>query len=98
MLVLHSEQVRKLLGPAQLGTGVQGREHLDAFHLLFPTAALRVAGRTQQTARALATAYDGVEVAESFDRAVAGADVVCLCTDAEGPVIARDWLADGCHV
>ena len=27
-----------------------------------------------------------------------GADVVCLCTDASDPVIARSWLADGCHV
>jgi len=83
---------------AVLGTGVQGREHLDAFRLLFPNAMLRVAGRTPETARALATAYDGVEVAEGFERGVDGADVVCLCTDAEDPVIARAWLADGCHV
>ena len=32
-------------------------------------------------------------VAGSFEEAVRGADVVCVCTDSPDPVIARDWLA-----
>ena len=83
---------------AVLGTGVQGREHLDAFRRLFPDAAVRLAGRRAETAAALAAAYDDVQVAGSFEQAVDGADVVCLCTDADNPVIAQGWLADGCHV
>ena len=81
-----------------LGTGVQAREHLDAFARAFPAASLRLAGRTPEHVRAVAAAYRRVEVAGRFEEAVRGADVVCLCTDASDPVIARSWLADGCHV
>jgi len=83
---------------AVLGAGVQGREHLDAFRRLFPTATFRLAGRSAEKTAALASAYDGLSVADSFERAVDGADIVCLCTDAEDPVIARGWIGDGCHV
>lgn len=83
---------------AVLGTGVQGREHVDAFRRLFPGAAMRLAGRSGEKTAALAAAYDDVQVAASFEQAVDGADVVCLCTDADDPVIARAWLAEGCHV
>jgi len=83
---------------AILGTGVQAREHLNAFARAFPSASLRLAGRAPEHVRALAAAYDQVEVAGGFEEAARGADVVCLCTDAPDPVIARSWLADGCHV
>ena len=83
---------------AILGTGVQAREHLNAFARAFPSASLRLAGRAPEHVRALAAAYDQVEVAGGFEEAARGADVVCLCTDASDPVIARSWLADGCHV
>ena len=63
-----------------------------------PTRRSGSAGRTRQTASALAAAYDDVQVAAGFEDAVEGADIVCLCTDAEDPVIGRAWLADGCHV
>jgi ornithine cyclodeaminase/alanine dehydrogenase-like protein (mu-crystallin family) len=83
---------------AVVGTGVQGGEHLAAFGRAFPSASLLVAGRTPEHARALAAAYTGVDVAESFETAVREADVICLCTDSAEPVIARSWLAEGCHV
>jgi len=81
-----------------LGTGVQAREHLNAFARVFPAASLRLAGRTPEHVQAVAAAYPQVEVASHFEEAVRGADVVCLCTDAPDPVIKRAWLADGCHV
>jgi ornithine cyclodeaminase/alanine dehydrogenase-like protein (mu-crystallin family) len=81
-----------------LGTGVQAREHLNAFARVFPGASIRLAGRTPEHVRAVAAAYHQVEVAGRFEEAVRGANVVCLCTDASDPVIARSWLADGCHV
>jgi alanine dehydrogenase len=83
---------------AVLGTGVQGRAHLTAFARAFPTASLRLAGRTPEHTRALAAAYTGVDVADRFEQAVRGADVVALCTDASDPVIEPSWLAHGCHV
>src|SRR6266540_3610169 len=52
----------------------------------------RIAGiRTAMTAAVGAAALarpDG-----SFERAVRGAEVVCLCTDAYEPVISREWLS-----
>jgi ornithine cyclodeaminase/alanine dehydrogenase-like protein (mu-crystallin family) len=37
-------------------------------------------------------------LANTFEEAVRGADVVCLCTDAATPVIDRSWLSPGTHV
>ena len=82
---------------AILGAGVQGRSHLNAFTTMFDPAEIRVASRNPEHAEELATA-DSRATATSFEDAVRGADVVCCCTDAEGPVIARAWLAPGAHV
>ena len=83
---------------AVLGTGVQGRSHLDAFGRAFPSASLRLAGRTTSHARDLAASYPSVEVVDGFAEAVRGADVVCLTTDADEPVIAFGDLPPGCHI
>jgi ornithine cyclodeaminase/alanine dehydrogenase-like protein (mu-crystallin family) len=83
---------------AVVGTGVQGRAHLDAFGRAFPSASVRLSGRTPEHVRGLAAAYPHVDAAESVEAAVRWADVVCLCTEADEPLIARSWLAAGCHV
>jgi alanine dehydrogenase len=83
---------------AVIGTGVQGREHLLALRRCFPSASLRLAGRTPEHAHALAAVSPTVEVRESFEDAVRGAEVVFLTTDAEQPVIEQTWLSPGCHV
>jgi len=83
---------------AVIGTGVQARTHLDAFRRAFPDAKIRIAGRTSEHVRALASAYADLDVADDVEKAVRGADVVCLTTDADEPVIRHDWLAAGCHV
>ncbi|HKE54011.1 MAG TPA: NAD(P)-binding domain-containing protein, partial [Actinomycetota bacterium] len=82
---------------AILGAGVQGHSHLNAFTQMFDPAEIRVASRNAEHAEALAEA-DSRAVAASFEDAVRGADVVCCCTDAEEPVIARAWLSPGAHV
>jgi ornithine cyclodeaminase len=97
--LLAREDARVL---AILGTGVQARSHLDAVTRVRDFAAVRVAGRSQDNAQALACLTGGrrpgIVVAESFEAAVRGADVVCACTDASSPVLRRKWLAPGTHV
>ncbi|HET9139504.1 MAG TPA: ornithine cyclodeaminase family protein, partial [Actinophytocola sp.] len=78
-----------------LGSGVQAEAHLRALPHLLSFTEIRVAARNRRRAAELA---GGARVVDSFEAAVHGADVVCLCTDADEPVIARDWLAPGAHV
>jgi alanine dehydrogenase len=78
---------------AVLGTGVQARSHLDAVTRVRDFDEMRVAGRSRKRAAAL-----GASVADTFEAAVRGADVVCACTDAPAPVLRREWLAPGAHV
>jgi alanine dehydrogenase len=88
--LLARQDVRVL---AILGTGVQAHSHLDAVTRVREFEDVRVAGRSRERAEAL-----GVSVAESFEAAVRGADVICACTDASSPVLRREWLAPGAHV
>ena len=83
---------------AILGAGVQGRSHLDAFPLVRDFADIRVASRTPAHAEALAAAHPAARAVGSFEEAVAGADVVCCCTDAREPILQLGWLAPGAHV
>ena len=83
---------------ALLGAGVQGRSHLDAFANLFELDEIRIASRTARHAAELAELDPRARVVGSFEAAVRGADLVCCCTDAGEPVLARDWLEPGAHV
>jgi alanine dehydrogenase len=80
-----------------LGSGVQGRSHVDAVRRVRKFDEVRVGSRTFGHAQALAQEADAVAV-ESFEEAVCGADVVCCCTHASEPVLRREWLAPGTHV
>ena len=83
---------------AILGAGVQGRSHLEAFPLVREFGEIRVASRTPGHADALAEGHPVARAAGSFEAAVAGADVVCCCTDARQPILEAGWLAPGAHV
>jgi alanine dehydrogenase len=78
---------------AILGAGVQGRSHLDAFPRVRQFREIRVASRTPGHAAALADGHPVARAVGSFQEAVAGADVVCCCTDAREPILRADWLA-----
>jgi ornithine cyclodeaminase len=78
---------------AILGAGVQARAHLDAMRALHDWERVAVWSRTREHAAAL-----GVEVADSAEEAVRGADVVCTVTTAREPILHREWLAEGAHV
>ena len=83
---------------AILGSGVQAEAHLAAVTRVRHFDEVRVASRGAEHAREFAARHEGVRVAGSFEEAVAGADVVCCCTDASEPVLHRAWLATGAHV
>jgi ornithine cyclodeaminase/alanine dehydrogenase-like protein (mu-crystallin family) len=82
---------------AVLGAGVQARSHIDAATRVREFAEVRVASRSAEHARALADEIGGTAWA-SFEEAVAGADVVCACTDAGQPIFAAESLEPGMHV
>jgi ornithine cyclodeaminase/alanine dehydrogenase-like protein (mu-crystallin family) len=83
---------------AILGAGVQGRSHLDAFPRVREFGEIRVASRTPGRAAALAERHPAARAVDGFEAAVAGADVVCCCTDAREPILRAAWLAPGAHV
>jgi ornithine cyclodeaminase/alanine dehydrogenase-like protein (mu-crystallin family) len=82
---------------AILGSGVQGRSHVEAMRAVRPFERIRIASRTHAHARALAE-ETGAEAVESVEEAVRGADVVVTATNAREPVLRREWLKPGAHV
>ena len=83
---------------AILGAGVQGGSHLETFPRVRNFKEVRVVSRDIGKAAALAARHPGATVADSFEAAVRGADVVACCTDAREPVLRREWLKPGAHV
>lgn len=82
---------------AVIGAGALGLEHMRVLQGVRPWTDIRVASRTAANAESLAAQYPGSR-AVSYEEAVRGADVVCLCTDAAEAVIQHEWLATGVHV
>jgi ornithine cyclodeaminase/alanine dehydrogenase-like protein (mu-crystallin family) len=82
---------------AVLGSGVQGRSHVQAMQAVLGDPEIRVWSRTPAHAEALALECHGL-VAGSVEEALEGADVVCTTTSAREPIVHRDWLALGAHV
>ena len=83
---------------AVIGAGALGQEHMRVLHGIRPWADIRVASRTHAHAVALAGMFPSSRAVATFEEAVRGADVVCLCTDAAEAVIEHEWLATGVHV
>jgi ornithine cyclodeaminase len=88
---------------AILGTGVQARSHARAICRVRDIRQIRVAGRDQKKAAALAVelgAELGAEVfaARSYAEALDGADIAAATTHSAEPVIRRAWLPAGIHV
>jgi len=83
---------------AILGAGVQGDSHLTTFPRVREFGEIRVASRDRGKAKELAARHPRARVAESFEAAVRGADVVACCTDAREPILRREWLKPGAHV
>ena len=83
---------------AVIGAGALGREHMRVLQGIRLWTDIRVASRTHANAEAIAAQHPGSRAVVTFEEAVRGADVVCLCTDAADSVIEHAWLAPGVHV
>jgi len=83
---------------AILGAGVQGASHLETFTRVREFKEIRIASRNPDAAKALAGRHPRALMAESFEAAVRGADVVACCTDAREPILRREWLKPGVHL
>jgi alanine dehydrogenase len=81
---------------AIVGTGVQAGTHVQALRAIGMTEFV-VAGRDDDRVQAFANRHD-IRVSSSVEGAVRGAEVVCLTTHADAPVIERDWIRPGTHI
>lgn len=82
---------------AILGSGVQGRSHVDAMQTVVDDPIIRIWSRNPAHAEALALETHSL-VAGSIEEALDGADVVCTATAASEPIVELDWLAPGAHI
>jgi ornithine cyclodeaminase/alanine dehydrogenase-like protein (mu-crystallin family) len=82
---------------AVLGSGVQGRAHVEAMQTILDDPEIRIWSRTPAHAEALALESHAVSCA-TVEEALQGAEIVCATTAAREPIVRRDWLEPGVHV
>ena len=93
--ILARENARVL---AIIGAGVQGHAHLKMLPLVREFSEVRIASLDFKAAQELSAPDSRARAVASYQEAVTGADVVCLCTTSGTPVISIDWLSSGAHV
>src|SRR5437762_6593443 len=97
-----SAAATKLLAPrdakvlAILGSGVQGRSHVEALRLVREFEQIRVWSPTIEHAKRFA--QDIGATAMSAEEAVRNADVIVTATSSQTPVLKGQWLKSGSHV
>ncbi|MEI7759492.1 MAG: ornithine cyclodeaminase family protein [Thermoleophilia bacterium] len=82
---------------AVLGSGVQGRSHVDAMQTVLDDPIIRIWSRNPAHAEALALETHSL-VAHSVEEALDGADIVCTATAARQPIVELGWIAPGAHI
>ncbi|HEY4433898.1 MAG TPA: NAD(P)-binding domain-containing protein [Candidatus Cybelea sp.] len=82
---------------AILGSGVQGRAHLEALRHVCGFSEVRVWSRTPEHAAAFAREC-GAAAVSSPEAAVRGADVIVTATAAREPILRGAWLKRGAHL
>jgi ornithine cyclodeaminase/thiomorpholine-carboxylate dehydrogenase len=83
---------------AILGAGVQGTAHAHMIPRVRHFHDIRIASRDFVHAQQLAATLPYARAVVSFEEAMRGADVICLCTSSSTPVISADWLSPGAHI
>ena len=82
---------------AIIGSGVQGRSHVDAMRCVIPNADMVIWSRTRSHAEMLAGST-GCSVAATIEEAMNGADVVCTTTSSKDPIVTKAMLKPGIHL
>jgi len=82
---------------AIVGTGVQALSHARYLPRARKFQEILVAGRDKAKAERLAAQVPGARAA-AIEDAVRAADVICAVTDADQPVLRREWLRPGAHL
>ncbi len=83
---------------AIIGAGVQGKAHAQLLPHVRDFHEIRIVSRHFAHAQQLAATIPRAYPVESCAEAVRGADVVCLCSSSETPLLSADWLSPGTHV
>ena len=88
---------------AIIGTGVQGRMHLQAMAAIGGFERVRVCSRRREKAEAFAKELGPkmpfrIEPVDDVKSAVESADVINTTTNAREPVLHRDWVKPGTHI
>jgi alanine dehydrogenase len=83
---------------AILGAGVQGQAHLQVLPHVRDITEIRIASLYPADAEKLAAQDSRAKAFGSYEEAVRGADIVCLCTSSSEPVTEFGWLAPGTHL
>lgn len=86
---------------AILGTGVQAHAHIEALSTIDSLREIRVWGRDEAKARALADSHKGavtVMAAPSVERACKGVQVICTVTGSATPILSANDVSPGTHV
>ena len=83
---------------AILGAGVQGTAHAHMIPRVQHFHDIRIASHDFAHAQQLAATLPYARAIESFEEAIRGADVICLCTSSSTPILSADWLSPGAHI
>lgn len=88
---------------AILGSGVQARTHLEAMIEARPIYRVRVWSRNTMNALRFANNEAvrhgrAIEVCDTAQKAVEGADIICTTTSSREPVLEGEWIAPGAHI
>ena len=88
---------------AILGYGEQAHEHARALAQVRPLSEIRLWGRSEERAGALARKLEGelacpIKVVAGAREAVRDADLICTVTAAAEPILEDAWIMDGAHV
>jgi len=88
---------------AIVGAGTQARAHLEAMLVVRDIRRVRVYSLPLEGAHQFARRESDrhgieVEVKETAQEAVDGADIICTVTTAKEPVVKGEWVAPGAHI
>ena len=85
---------------AVIGTGPIAKGLLQGYVTFYPDLTdIRIWGRTQERAQAIADEVTfPLEVCDTAEDAIRGADIVTSATASKSPVIKGDWVKPGAHI